>query len=53
MFEFIIVMLVVAIAAYFTARQLIGQLKGKGCNNCAGHCGLANRNLEELVKTDE
>jgi len=53
MFEFIIVIGIVAIAVYFTARKLIRQLKGRGCDNCHGSCGLANRNLEELIRAGE
>jgi hypothetical protein len=53
MFEFIIVLAIVAIAAYFTIKKLIRQLKGRGCDGCHGSCGLADRNLEELIRANE
>jgi len=53
MFEFIIVIVIVAIAAYFTARKLTRQLKGRGCDNCDGRCGFINNNLGELIKAGE
>ena len=53
MFELIIVIVIVAIAACFTARTLIRQIKGRGCDNCNGRCGLANRNLGEFIRAAE
>lgn len=53
MLEFVIVLLIVAIAIYFTAGKVIDQIKGRGCGNCNGKCRLANRTLKDLIGAAE
>ena len=47
MLEYIIVILVVSTAVYFTAKKLIAQTKCGSCDGCS--CGVS-KELEELAK---
>jgi len=51
MFEYIIIILVVGAAVYFTAKQLANQVKGHGCEGCS--CSKISKIFEESSKTNQ
>jgi len=51
MLEYIVVFLVVGIAVYFSAKKLIVQLKGRGCDGCS--CQIDSKKFEKIIKSNQ
>ena len=51
MFEYIIIILVVGAALYFTAKKLANQVKGRGCEGCS--CSKISKKFEESFKANQ
>ena len=50
MIQYIIVFAIVAIAGIYVVRKLIGQAKGKGCDNCECTCKVKEEKAESLTR---
>lgn len=51
MFEFSIVIAIVAVAGYFTIRKLVREARGNSCDSCACNCDISDqmRKIAEIA----